>query len=297
MVQYTQGETWRTMGRSSRTSCYLTSRRVIIQYFVQQVHWNGNSWKVKEEVIYPFTSARRSLPLHFFFSHFCFCQSAQYLRSSCRSMWRIWCEEYGESLFCSDKVYEITKQTGSLRSADLLNVHRLLDRWESTRRPVVHPQRKSAESLEWRAMDKVECRCRICQSSWPWTILHDEGYWWILWNWWSCGLSRMHTSSKRRIINSKRMDSWKQKFVLYWKLRPNTTKESWGLRSEFIFYLEMDLIRGSEFRTVSTNSRETWRKRHELVILTTRMIQEEQGDLLSKKRASCNILGLRQTNL
>ena len=87
------------------------------------------------------------------------------------------------------------------------------------------------------------------------------------------------------------------KLVLHWKLWPNTIKECWWLRSESSFYPEMDLIRGSEFRTVSTNSWETWRKRHEFLVRMTRMIQIEQGHLLSKKRESWNILGLRQTNM
>ena len=77
------------------------------------------------------------------------------------------CEEHCESLFCSDKDYEITKQIDSLKSADLLNVQMLLDQWESTGRPVVHPQKRSAESFERRAIDKIVYRCRICQSSWP----------------------------------------------------------------------------------------------------------------------------------
>ena len=120
----------------------------------------------------------------------------------------------------------------------------------------------------------------------------------ILRIWWSYGLSRMHTSSKRRIINSKRMDSWEiENWSCIGRYDQIPSRKAGGLRSAFILYPELDLIRGSEFWTVSTNSRETWRRRHELLVRTTRTIQMEQGHLLSKKRESWNILGLRQTNM
>ena len=56
------------------------------------------------------------------------------------------------------------------------------------------------------------------------------------------------------------------KLVMYQKWWPITIKESWELISELILYLEMDLNRGSEFRTDLTYSWKIWQKRHEILV-------------------------------
>ena len=45
-----------------------------------------------------------------------------------------------------------------------------------------------------------------------------------------------------------------RKWVLYWKLLPNYHQGKQGIEPDFSPYQAMDIIRGSDFQTVLTNS-------------------------------------------
>ena len=134
------------------------------------------------------------------FSHNCFCESAQSLRSSCEHVWRIWIVSRENGATRCDGTIKFLNRAQCDEDRSSFGLW-----WPSEWKiSIATIWRMNWEAVTTRQIDKILYGFRISECCWE-SVFHYERHWRIFTIQY-CGLSWIHSSKRRNNITTERMD-------------------------------------------------------------------------------------------